>query len=940
MTVRSFGRKNDTYTIVAVLLLLLNATFLRAQGTMTTVAGNGQFQFTGNGGPATSAPLGAIAGVATDPSGNVFAVDGNNHLVVKISGTGVLTIVAGNGTVGHSGDGGPATSASFIGPVAVAADGNGNVFVLDGGFAPEIPAGVCVVRKVGGDGTISTFAGSAGCGFGGDGGPATQAFINRPQGISVDSIGNLYIADTGNNRIRKVTPQGIISTVAGNGQCCYTGDGVQATSTAINDPYGVAVDQNGVLYIADTFNDRVRRVGTDGLITTIAGGNGRGYSGDGGPATASMLNWPAGVALDGGGNIYIADMFNHRARKITPDGIIRTIAGTGTTNFTGDQGPSSLATLNTPTGIAVDIAGNIYIADSQNFRVRRIDASGTITTYAGNGDYGFGGDGGQARAAVLNHPFSVLADVSGNVYISDTGNNRVREIAPNGVITTVAGGSAGGFDGDGGPATRALLKSPAGLALDGDGNLYIADSGNARVRKIDRNGTISTFAGNGASPANGIGDGGPARDASFNYVGDVAFDAAGNLYIADALAGRIRKVSQGGTITTIATGLLFPTGVAVDAAGNVYASVGALQVSTRGGGVVRISPGGATTFLTGNFLRPGKIAIDARGNLYVPESTTIPGPTVSQVIQVPPGGAQSIFAGSGEVGFFGDEGPAPLAQLSSPTGVALDSAGNLYIADNGNNRIRKVSVNPRFVEPQGTVFLSTTPGADCPGFYIAEVNLRPGFTGGFWGLEILLTAGDRLLQGGINLGGEFAANGGNPGFAAFNITNPADEPQNVNINLNAQVLATGGFDAANFGMSVQIFQQVGTARTAVGAPIVGLPPFSVLRTLGPGFYVVGIQSLAGSPAGTYQLSLTTSFTNRIGGGFKGGVDLGGMLIPDDSGNTAPGFGAFCISQAQNVSLRSLAAPSYPGAGAGGLTLRVLDQNRGVVWDADTSPSAP
>ncbi len=261
----------------------------------------------------------------------------------------------------------------------------------------------------------------------------------------------------------------------------------------------------------------------------------------------------------------------------------------------------------------------------------------------------------------------------------------------------------------------------------------------------------------------------------------------------------------------------------------------------------------------------------------------------------------------------------------------------------GSSNAQTFTINPpsppTVTEPQGTVSLSTNPAADCPGFYIAEVNLRPGYSGGYWGLEILLTAGDRLLQGGINLGGEFAADGGNPGFAAFNIANPANEPQNVSINLNAQVLPTTGFSAANFGMSVQIYQQVGTARTAVGAPIVGLPPFSVTRTLGPGFYVVAIQSFTGSPAGTYQLSLTTSFTNRSGGGFQGGVDLGGMLIPDASGNTAPGFGAFCISQAQNVILKTGAANTYPG-GAGAVTLRVLDQNHRVVWDADTSPSAP
>jgi len=240
------------------------------------------------------------------------------------------------------------------------------------------------------------------------------------------------------------------------------------------------------------------------------------------------------------------------------------------------------------------------------------------------------------------------------------------------------------------------------------------------------------------------------------------------------------------------------------------------------------------------------------------------------------------------------------------------------------------------VEPQGTAFLPITPGAACPGFYIAQVNVRPTYRPGYWGLEILLSSGDRLLQGGINLGGGFAANGGNPGFAAFNIANANNEAQNVTLSLNAQVLPTPGFNNTNFGMSVQFFQQVGNVRTPVGGPFVGFPPFNATVTLNPGFYVVNVQSLTGSPAGTYQLSLTTSYTNHLGGAFQGGVDLGGVLIPDSSGNTAPGFGAFCISDAQNVSLSAKAAPTYPG-GATGLTLQVYDSNRSLVWDADRQP---
>lgn len=311
------------------LSLVFCAAFVHAQGTITTIAGGGQFQVTGVGSPATNVPLGGIGGVATDPQGNVYAVDATNFIVVKIATTGVLTIVAGNGTGGTGGDGGPATNAPFQGPGALAADASGNLFFADG-FR---------VRKVTTQGIISTVAGSdklPNTGYSGEGGPATQASLGRPQGIAVDTRGNLYIADS--NRILKVNAQGIISTVAGNGQCCDTTDGVPATSVAVPFPSGVAVDQQGVIYIAQTLTSRIRRVGTDGIITTIAGGFGDGYSGDGGPATAAMLYAPNGIALDGSGNLYIADLLNNRVRRVSPDGIIRTIAGTGVANFTGDQG--------------------------------------------------------------------------------------------------------------------------------------------------------------------------------------------------------------------------------------------------------------------------------------------------------------------------------------------------------------------------------------------------------------------------------------------------------------------------------------------------------------------------------------------------------------------------------------------------------------------------
>jgi sugar lactone lactonase YvrE len=647
---------------IAFILVSFSA-LVRAQGIITTIAGGGLFQVTGIGGQATSVPLGTIQGVATDLPGNVYAVDITNYIVVKIATNGVLTIVAGNGTANFTtnGDGGPATIASFQHPNAVAVDTSGNIFLTDG---PR-------VREVTPQGIITTVAGSGKLpltGYSGDGGPATQASLQFPIGVATDSGGNLYIADSG--LILKVNGQGIISTVAN----------VAASSGGIN---GIAAAPNGVLYATTPW--QVYSVGLDGTAKVIAGNYSQdGDSGDGGPATSALLNDPDGIALDSGGNLYVADLLNNRIRKITPDGIIQTVAGTYASNFTGDQGPALLATINQPTGIAVDQSGNIYFGDSANDRVRRIDPSGTITTYAGNGNWGFAGDGGQARGAVLSHPSAVLVDPSGNIFFSDSGNHRVRRIALGGVITTVAGGSAYGFAGDGGPATQALLVGPGGLAFDSAGNLYIADG--TRVRKVDSNGIISTFAGGGPG-ADGAGDGGPAVGASIS-VDDIAFDGAGNLYILDGYVG-IRRVSPDGTISTFAEPPLtfVPSTIAVDDAGYVYVSSYPQAGAPFIGQLVRISPDGIAISLVSNApANPGRVAFDPQGNLYVADT--------NQVLQLSPGGATTVVAGTLQAGFAGDGGPATLAQLSGVAGIAFDSLGNLYIVDSGNNRVREVILNP------------------------------------------------------------------------------------------------------------------------------------------------------------------------------------------------------------------------------------------------------
>ncbi len=331
--------------------------------------------------------------------------------------------------------------------------------------------------------TIETVAGNGVQGSSGDGGPATAAQLNRPYGVAADSSGNLYIAGYLSHRIRKVDAlTGNISTFAGTAGAGYSGDGGAAASAQLNEPYHLALDGAGNLYIADSNNHRIRKVDAAGVITTVAGGGSS--LGDGGAATSARLNLPYGVALDGLGNLYIADTGNHRIRRVDAStGIISTVAGTGASGYSGDGGAAASAQLNLPYDVAVDGAGNIYIADRSNHRIRKVDAAtGIISTVAGTGDGAYGGDGGPAAEAQIYDPWGVAVDGSGNLYIADASNHRIRKVDAAGVITTVAGG--GSSLGDGGAAAEAQLNSPFDIAADGAGNLYIADTVNQRVRKV------------------------------------------------------------------------------------------------------------------------------------------------------------------------------------------------------------------------------------------------------------------------------------------------------------------------------------------------------------------------------------------------------------------------------------------------------------------------
>ena len=704
----------------ALILAALSAAVAGAQTAdnwiIETVAGGSSYR--GDGGAAVAAQLRGPYGVALDGAGNLYIADRDNHRIRKVDAAGVITTVAGDGTEGYGGDGGPAVDAQLNYPYGLALDGAGNLYIADRSNYR--------IRKVNTAGVITTVAGDGTRGYGGDGGPAVDAQLNTPYGLALDGAGNLYIADLFNNRIRKVDAAGVISTVAGDGTRGYDGDGGAAVAAQLNLPWGVALDGAGNLYIADTSNHRIRKVDAAGVISTVAGDGTFGFGGDGGPAVAAQLYLPTGVALDGSGNLYIADANNARIRKVDAAGAITTVAGDGMRGFGGDGGAAVAAQLYSPTRVALDGAGNLYIADTSNSRIRKVDAAGAISTVAGGGPVG---DGGAAVAAQLYSPSGVAPDGAGNLYIADQNNARIRKVDAAGAITTVAGDGTKGYGGDGGAATEAQLLGPAGVALDGAGNLYIADRFNHRIRKVDASGVISTVAGDGTFGFGG--DGGPATAAQLNRPAGVALDGAGNLYIADVNNNRIRKVDASGVISTVAgdgmrgyggdggpataAQLNRPFGVAPDGAGNLYIADSwnsrirkvdsAGVISTVAGDGMRGFGGDGGAATAAQLSTPVGMALDDAGNLYIADLFN------NRIRKVDAAGVISTVAGDGTRGFGGDGGPAVAAQLYYPIGVALDDAGNLYIADENNHRIRRLTPASAPRIPADGIVLATGPPA-------------------------------------------------------------------------------------------------------------------------------------------------------------------------------------------------------------------------------------
>ena len=641
---------------------------------ISTIAGNGRQQF-GAGGQATNASLVQPNFVTSDSAGNFYVSDTYFQQVFRITPAGVITAYAGNGTQGFSGDGGQATAAQLFAPEGLAVDSSGNLYIADlGNYRVRMvtPTGVIstvaligtgvvavavdgsgnlyvsggeAVVKVNAAGTVTPFAGNGNAGYSGDNVPATSASLFNPRGLCVDSAGNVYLADTQNDRIRKIDTHGIITTVAGDATGGFTGDGMQATATSLFQPSDVRIDSKGNLYISDGLNGRLRMVNPAGIISTVAGG---GTSLQDGVALQESLA-PTGIALDPNGNVLVAELNYRRVRRVNlAQGVITTVAGQLPTPNAGDNVPATSTPLLSPVGVAVDPVGNVYVSDYTDQRIRRIGASGIIATVAGNGIPGYT-PSGPASAAEIGGPQGISLDPLGDLYFAA---GVVQKIDFNGAISTVAGSGADGYGGDHGPAKSALLLGPADAVADGVGNFYISDRGNSVIRMVNSAGIITTFAGTNKAAYGG--DGGPATAAQLFQPYQLALDQSGNLYIADWGNSRVRKINSGGIITTVA-----------------------------GGGAGALGDGGPATAATigGNLFG---VAIDAAGNLYITSDSRIRKVDAST-------GLISTIAGTGTGGFSGDGGLATNATIHGAQSIAVDSAGNVYFSDATNLRVRKLT---------------------------------------------------------------------------------------------------------------------------------------------------------------------------------------------------------------------------------------------------------
>ncbi|MBP7780191.1 MAG: hypothetical protein KA045_01480 [Burkholderiaceae bacterium] len=587
--------------------------------------------FAGNlGGPGNINGIGVLArlhtpqGVATDSAGNLYVADTDNQIIRKITPAGLVSTLAGQPGVSGRSDGSGA-AASFYYPNSIATDGPGNVYVTD----------ITAVRKITPGGMVSTLA----VGF------------SSAAGIATDSVGNVYVADTGNQTIRKITPAGLVSTLAGTPGANGSANG-SAAAARFFFPKGIATDSTGNVYVADTGNQTIRKITPAGLVSTLAGQPSVSGRSDGIGSEATFF-LPSGITTDSAGNVYVADTGNQTIRKITLDGLVSTLVGTPRVTGSSD-GRGSAASFNSPQGIAADSAGNVYVADAFNQTIRKISVDGLVSTLVGAAGITGSADGRGATAG-FSSPSGITTDSLGNVYVADTGNQTIRKITVDALVSTVAGmtGVSGNVDGGG---ADARFNSPLGIAADSAGNIYVADTFNRTIRKITSTGLVSTLAGTGGVFGRADGSGAAAR---FLSPRGIAADRAGNLYVADADDRTIRKVTPTGLVSTLA-------------------GMPGVRGNSDGAGAAA------------RFTAPEDIATDNAGNLYVVDKDS------HTIRKVTPDGLVSTLAGTpGVSGSADGTGAAASFNLPQyqPGGIATDSAGNVYVSDTGNRTIRKITPN-------------------------------------------------------------------------------------------------------------------------------------------------------------------------------------------------------------------------------------------------------
>jgi len=642
--------------------------------TFTTLAGKSGAIVNSADGTGSAAQFFAPRGVAVDSAGNVYVADSSNHTIRKVTALGVVTTLAGiPGTAGNASE----TPAKFREPFSVAVDSAGTVYVAD--------TNNNAIRKITPAGVVTTLAG--GNGPGSADGPGTTAQFHEPRGIAVDSAGTVYVADYENNTVRKVTSAGVVTTLAGKVDTLGTTDG-QGTAARFMSLNGIALDSTGNIYVADAGTNAIRKITPSGLVTTFAGGG-----------TTGQFGEPRGVAVDASGNVYVADYTAHVIYKITAAGAVSKLAGTAPTAGAAD-GSTTTALFNAPSGLALDSANNLYVGDTSNNTIRKISSTGTVATLAGLAGRSSSVDG-KGTAARFEEPFSVATDGT-YVYVADSTDHSIRKISADGTTVTLAG-KAGSFGSTDGLGSIARFNAPKGIAADSSGTVYVADTGNATIRKITAAGMVSTLAGTAGSKGTTDATGAAAR---FSAPAGVTVDSGGNVYVIDSEASTLRKITPAGIVTTFA-GTAYSNGstngagttvarfntpfdLAVDSAGNIYVSDHGnhlIRKVTSAGVVSTLAGSGTGGYADGNgtaamFKFPSGLTVDPAGNVYVAD-------TDNQVIRkISPAGDVTTVAGE-RIGTTDGVGTAAL--FYNPKDVAADASGNVYVADKSNYTIRKGS---------------------------------------------------------------------------------------------------------------------------------------------------------------------------------------------------------------------------------------------------------